>query len=203
MLGLTLPGPEQTCLPESTYSGANITANKSQWRPHTSRSGRSARSASPLFARWARRHHQYHQQLDAHESNDSRLSTDRKNTSSDSNSKSAFQQHHHHPGARNNDDASHKHTANFSAWTASRPESSFERHSESAVPPPLTREEFEALPLAIQRKVRALSFVCHICTFATIHAYRPASCPLASAAVGIEFRTAFRHPMGIAVPCIS
>lgn len=142
MPGSTLSASDEPRFPNSTYSAANITANPSQWRPHTSRSGRSARSASPLFARWARRHHQ---QLDVHGSNDSRSSTERKSTSSNGNGNSL-----------NNDDASHKHTYNFSTSTMTRSSSSSRRQSQSALPPPLTREEFEALPLAIQRKVRAV-----------------------------------------------
>ncbi|KAH8910704.1 hypothetical protein BR93DRAFT_964561 [Coniochaeta sp. PMI_546] len=138
MPGSTLSASDEPRFPNSTYSAANITANPSQWRPHTSRSGRSARSASPLFARWARRHHQ---QLDVHGSNDSRSSTERKSTSSNGNGNSL-----------NNDDASHKHTYNFSTSTMTRSSSSSRRQSQSALPPPLTREEFEALPLAIQRK---------------------------------------------------
>lgn len=156
MPGSTLPAPDELHFANSTYIAAEITANTNgQWRPHTSRSGRSARSASPLFARWARRHHQ---QLDVHESNDNRSSTDRKSTSSSGN------YHHHDPRCLNNDDAIHKHTYNFSTSTVTRSSSS-RRQSQSGLPPPLTREEFEALPLAIQRKVRAsLPFICHICT---------------------------------------
>lgn len=180
MPGLTLPTPEQTCLPNSTYSVPNTASTKSQWRPHTSRSGR---SDSPLFARWVRRHH--HQQLDAHECSDLRPPTDRKSISSSSNRESALEQQHlhHHPSCRNNDNACHKHTANFSTSAASPSGSSSKRRSETAIPPPLTREEFDALPLAIQRKVRAFSFVCHICHFAVLHAYRPAPSPLAGSLV--------------------
>ncbi|OIW35339.1 hypothetical protein CONLIGDRAFT_54137 [Coniochaeta ligniaria NRRL 30616] len=151
----TLPPPDEPRFPSSTYSAANVPANTSQWRPHTSRSGRSARSASPLFARWARRHHH---QLDVQESNDSRSSTDRKSTSSSGNPKSLLQhhQHHHDHSRHNNDDASHKHTHNVSTSTITRSSSSSRRPSQSGLPPPLTREEFEALPLAIQRKVCAV-----------------------------------------------
>ncbi|KAB5580460.1 hypothetical protein GE09DRAFT_1212911 [Coniochaeta sp. 2T2.1] len=143
MPGSTLPAPDEPFFPNSTFTAANMTANTSQWRPNTSRSGRSARSASPLFTRWTRRNHQH---LEIQDSNDSRSSTDRKSTSSSGTSK--HQQQH----ALYHDDASHKHTYNFSTSTMTRSGSSSKRRSQAGLPPPLTREEFEALPVAIQRK---------------------------------------------------
>jgi hypothetical protein len=146
MPGSTLASADGPYCPNSTYTAANISANTSQRRPRTSRSGRSsrsARSASPLFARWARRHQRHGH--DAHESNDSRSSTDRKSTSS---------------GGNPNNQAGVTQTYNFSTSTLRRSGSSSKRQSQSGLPPPLTREEFEALPLAIQRKVRFLLF-CH------------------------------------------
>ena len=154
MPGSILPAAEEPYFQNSTYSAANISANTSQWRPHTSLSCQSARSASPLFTRWGRRHHQ--QRVDMQEFNDPGSSTDRKSTSSSRNPKRCLQHGDH--GSNDNNDASHKHTYNFSTSTGS----SSKRHSQSGLPPPLTREEFEALPLAIQRKVRAAPFVCHI-----------------------------------------
>jgi hypothetical protein len=202
MPGSTLPAPEQPCFSNQTYSVANKTTNTSQWRPHTSRSGRSARSASPLFARWARRHHQ---QPDGHESNDSRSSMDRKSTSSNGNSRGALQ--HQHQVCHNDDDASHKHDYNFSTSTVSRSGSSSKRHSQPGLPPPLTREEFEALPLAIQRKVRAfpvrLSHL-HICNHLSPRNALLSHWPNAAVELGCtKGRSAVLHPMEIAVPCIS
>lgn len=143
MPSLTYTALDEPYFSNSTSTASNTTANTSQWRP---RSGRSARSASPLFARWARRHHQQHEH--AQDSNDSRSSTDRKSTSSSGNSKRVHDDY---------TDASHKHMCNFSTSTMRRTGSSSRRQSQAGLPPPLTREEFEALPLAIQRKVRAVS----------------------------------------------
>lgn len=156
----TLAAPDAAYFTNSTYTAANITANTSQWRPHTSRSGRSGRSPSPLFARWARRNHQHH---DPQEGNDSRSSTDRKSTSSGGTSRRFGHHHHNHEFSQgqgtngNNDNSNLTHTYNFSTSHLARSSSISKRQSQPGIPPPLTREEFEALPLAIQRKVRATS----------------------------------------------
>lgn len=151
MAGSTLAAPDGAYFTNATYTAANMTANSSQWRPHTSRSGRSAgaRSPSPLFARWARRNQKEHDQLDT---NDSRSSTDRKSISSSGTSR-RFQRH------QNSDPDNHNHNHDNLAHTynSSTSTNSLKRQSQSGLPPPLTREEFEALPVAIQRKVCCIS----------------------------------------------
>jgi hypothetical protein len=157
MPGTLFPAGEEPYYSTSTYTVANVAATTTQWRPHTSRSGRSARSASPLFSRWARRHHNQQPDVHAQESSDSHSSTDRKRSSSSAgNPKRALQ--HRDDRYHSNTDASHKHAYNFSTSTVSRSGSTSKRHSQSGLPPPLTREEFEALPVAIQRKVRLFCF---------------------------------------------
>jgi hypothetical protein len=185
MPGSILGGPVEPYLSSLTYNAATTTAQPSQWRPHTSRSGRSARSASPLFIRWARRQHQ--QQLEVPDLSDSISSSGRKSTSSSGHSK-------RDPGYRDNvDNASHKHTYNFSTSTVSRPGSRSRRHSQSGLPPPLTREEFEALPLAIQRKVRTYRFLLSHCTFGNYLTLRTFTLfPLAKHGCGHRVASALR-----------
>ncbi|KAK3900436.1 hypothetical protein C8A05DRAFT_17262 [Staphylotrichum tortipilum] len=104
------------------YSGMDDTT---QLRPGSSGSTRSERNAIPLsFARWARRHYQHqHQQLSGEE---------REKASNNSNN--------------NNNNNNKRHGRGSSKTLQKR-----QTQARAAVPQ-MTREEFEALPLAIQRK---------------------------------------------------
>lgn len=101
----------------------------SQPRPRSrSIEGKTRRSASPIFTLWGRRHQ--HQQRD------------RPNRSS----------------SESKPNSSSGHSFIHKRGTLSRSGSIQKRHSSQAgMVPQMTREEFEALPLAIQRKVCALS----------------------------------------------
>jgi hypothetical protein len=98
------------------------TTNDSHWRPHSS-----GRPASPIFARWVRRHHHYHSQR--HHSGQLQPRTSTESKVSGSSSAVAKQ-----------------------SPARSRSSSFQKRQSHMGSVQQMTREEFEALPLAIQRK---------------------------------------------------
>lgn len=134
----------------SMYTAANTgTDNTSQLRPHTSGCSAGARSPSPLFARWIR---WQRKEADSLEEAELRTSTDERSIRSSSEpSKLLPQIQHEH---RNKDEhgghGSHTYTHSYNFSTSTR---SSENQSKRPLPPPLTREEFDALPVAIQRKV--------------------------------------------------
>ncbi|KAK3337461.1 hypothetical protein B0T19DRAFT_438126 [Cercophora scortea] len=100
-------------------------ADTSHWlpRPHSAQSERSARSPSPILTRWARRHQQHHSRPSHSKLDGSGRSSIESKTISIG-----------LPSSR------------------SRSSSIQKRPSQHGVVPQMTREEFEALPLAIQRK---------------------------------------------------
>ncbi|KAK0633453.1 hypothetical protein B0T14DRAFT_561050 [Immersiella caudata] len=118
----SLPVSEEYFARPSACAAADTT-NETQWRPHSARSGR---PASPIFARWVRRHH-YHSQR--HHSGQLQPRTSAESKVSGSSSAVAKQSPAH-----------------------SRSSSIQKRQSHMGGVPQMTREEFEALPLAIQRK---------------------------------------------------
>ncbi|KAK0656143.1 hypothetical protein B0T16DRAFT_398665 [Cercophora newfieldiana] len=119
-----LPVPEEYFARPSACAAADTTTtNDAQWRPHSARSGR---PASPVFARWARRHH-YHSQRQHSGQMRPRTSTESKVSGSSS---AVVKQ----------------------SPARSRSSSIQKRQSHIGGVPQMTREEFEALPLAIQRK---------------------------------------------------
>jgi hypothetical protein len=121
-------------------SAANDTA---KLRPHSAGSGRSGRTASPLsFARWAKRHHHHHHQ---------------------SNNQTRYDGDEEAQKLRNRDCGPMDRKANSRSGprrlARSRSSSVQKRHNQAGAVPQMTREEFEALPLAIQRKVRSHCFI--------------------------------------------
>ena len=121
---------DQLLLPITTdcfaTSAACASGDTVGFRPHSSGSGRSERTASPLiFGRWARRH---------------------------------YQQHHDYTVSQPNGQETRKFKAssrkNSPKRTGrSRSNSLQNQQAQDGAVPQMTREEFEALPLAIQRKV--------------------------------------------------
>ncbi|KAK3695029.1 hypothetical protein B0T22DRAFT_497205 [Podospora appendiculata] len=111
--------------PTPAAPDSRTATDTSHWlpRPHSAQSERSARSPSPILTRWARRHQQHHTRP-----SQSKLDgSDRSSTESKTISIGL-------PSSR------------------SRSSSVQKRLSQHGVVPQMTREEFEALPLAIQRK---------------------------------------------------
>ncbi|KAJ4417638.1 hypothetical protein N0V85_001772 [Neurospora sp. IMI 360204] len=100
-------------------------AQRRQRRPHSAHSEQLARLPSPFFSLWAKRHHHQHM---------------------DHNGKP--QQPFEYPGHGFTDTKPTTHKR----FTHSRSSSSGTRQSQANAVPQMTREEFEALPLAIQRK---------------------------------------------------
>lgn len=121
----------------SACAPAESTASTTRLRPHSADSGRNERSGSPLiFARWARRHHHHGQESSKLKGPD-RDSAERKPSSKSSPKR---------PGR-------------------SRSNSIQKRQPQAGAVPQMTREEFEALPLAIQRKVCGHLLHCLLFTF--------------------------------------
>jgi hypothetical protein len=120
-----LPVAEEYFVRPSTCAAADDKTNEAQWRPHSARS--SGRPASPIFARWVRRHH-YH----THRHHSGQLQPRTSTESKVSGSSSALVKQ---------------------SPARSRSSSMQKRQSHMGSVPQMTREEFEALPLAIQRKV--------------------------------------------------
>jgi hypothetical protein len=120
------------------------TTNETQWRPHSS-----GRPASPIFARWVRRHHHYHSQR--HNSGQLQPRTSTESKVSGSSSAVAKQ-----------------------SPARSRSSSFQKRQSHMGGVPQMTREEFEALPLAIQRKV--CLFFSTSCFVSSCWSFRESTC---------------------------
>lgn len=161
--------PASTLAAPDGFSNQTFVSTNNR-RPHTARSGRSAgaRSPSPLF-RWTRKN--THEQ-DKLESGDFRSSMDSRAIISSATSKGVP----HHQLT---------HTYNISTSTTSS-----KRQSQSGLPPPLSREEFEALPVAIQRKVCSIQCLnahgfCHI-SIAFPHSFSTAIYPLVQDIVAAE-----------------
>ncbi|KAL2256711.1 hypothetical protein VTK26DRAFT_1235 [Humicola hyalothermophila] len=120
---------DQLLLPSTTdYSSTSACASRdaAHLRPHSTDSGKDERTASALtFGRWGRRHYQQHQKCAASHQNGDGI----------------------HESKASNRRSSPRRTA--------RPRSSSSaqnRQTQAGAVPQMTREEFEALPLAIQRK---------------------------------------------------
>ncbi|KAK0612994.1 hypothetical protein B0T17DRAFT_498569 [Bombardia bombarda] len=111
-------------------SPPNRSLDTSQRQPRSSTaSGKSEGSASPIFTRWARRHQHHHThtgRLQHHFDVSARSSSESK--------------------TKNNDSPAHKRSSR------SRPGSLKTGQPPCGVVPQMTQDEFEALPLAIQRK---------------------------------------------------
>ncbi|KAK3936074.1 hypothetical protein QBC46DRAFT_270373 [Diplogelasinospora grovesii] len=135
MPGPTLAAPEDGSLglmtpnyfshSTSTFTTADGTHHISQWRPESAPNASSARSTSPIFSRWARRNQHHHMQSQQDMDVSSRGSTESKIRTS---------------------------PKTLKRTTRSRSSSVQKRHSQAGMVPQMTQEEFESLPLAIQRK---------------------------------------------------
>lgn len=113
---------------------ASAALSTGMWRPESAPASGHHLSPSPLFSRLTRGTGRRHQS-ESPSGRPARMAERRSGSSSGG-------------GCRN-----------YSANTSIRRYSSTRSASAaSGVPPPLTREEFEALPVAIQRKVRAIFF---------------------------------------------
>ncbi|KAK1757687.1 hypothetical protein QBC47DRAFT_163386 [Echria macrotheca] len=114
-------------------AGGDATTTTTQWRPHSAQSGTSGsrRPVSPIFARWAKRHHHHHN----HRHGSGQLQAPSGRGSSES------------KAGGGNASAIVKRSP-----VRSRSSSMQKRQSHLGSVPQMTREEFEALPLAIQRK---------------------------------------------------
>lgn len=111
---------------------AKTIAQRRQRRPHSAHSEQLARLPSPFFSLWTKRNH--HQHMDQH---------------------GKPQQPFEYPGHGFTDTKPTTHKR----FTHSRSSSIGTRQSQANVVPQMTREEFEALPLAIQRKVCTRNFL--------------------------------------------
>ena len=111
---------------------AKTIAQRRQRRPHSAHSEQLARLPSPFFSLWTKRHHHQHV---------------------DHNGKP--QQPFEYPGHGFTDTKPTTHKR----FTHSRSSSIGTRQSQANAVPQMTREEFEALPLAIQRKVCTRTFL--------------------------------------------
>ncbi|KAK0703594.1 hypothetical protein B0T26DRAFT_604198, partial [Lasiosphaeria miniovina] len=132
-----MPGPTPTGYLSNTSSAVDddvTTAGSAQRRPHSSRSRRSSRSANPLFTRWGRRHQQ-HQHHDFHDRHNGYLQDP---NGSDHSSPESQPSSGNNPGVKRP--------------VLSRSSNTQKRQSQTGAMPQMTRQEFEALPLAIQRK---------------------------------------------------
>jgi hypothetical protein len=126
----------------SARAPAETAYDTTELRSHSACSGRSQRTDSPLsFARWARRNHHHH-----HSNNHNRY----------------HEEESHKSKGRDCGSADRKASRNSpKRLTRSRSTSVQKRQHQAAVPQ-MTPEEFEALPLAIQRKVCvSWLFFCH------------------------------------------
>ncbi|KAK1829868.1 hypothetical protein QBC39DRAFT_355599 [Podospora conica] len=123
------------------------------WRPQSTHHGASGspRPSSPLFARWAKRHH--HQGHHRHHGHGGPLQPAGPGTGPGSGAGTG-------PGSgsgRGSTESKASHSSSMSAIVKrsparSRPGSMHKRQSHIGSVPQMTRDEFEALPLAIQRK---------------------------------------------------
>lgn len=198
MPGSILAVSDGALLTNPPYTAANTgTKDTSQLRPHTSGCSADARSPSPLFARWVR---WQRKEVDSLDKDELRISTDERSISSSSEPSKPLPQ----PQSEHNDNDQHghgnhtyTHTYNFSTSA-----SSSNNQPQSPFPPPLTREQFNALPVAIQRKVcpgLVLSHSCRTCRFPFRHwpgVLWTRSCSLHSA----EGSPAFLRPMNKSLP---
>ena len=164
--GPTMPS-STLAAPVDVHSGESYASQS--WRPKsaTTTSSRdaaaAAAAASPFFNRWARGLSKQQQQQQQ-------------------------QHHHHHHHARGTAGNASPGSGTRHSSSSSQPSTPAGNHSTSLVrssslageskrrSQTLTREEFEALPVAIQRKVRlgTLSLFCSVCSFCSVSLASPA-----------------------------
>lgn len=111
---------------------AKTIAQRRQRRPHSAHSEQLARLPSPFFSLWTKRHHHHHHHHQSH---------------MDHNGKPQEPLEYPGHGFTDTKPTTHK------RFTHSRSSSIGTRQNQANAVPQMTREEFEALPLAIQRKV--------------------------------------------------
>lgn len=125
----------------SSFSGGNSTKQNMQWRPRSAPK-HTSRTPSPFLGFLNRKGNHQQDDMTPRKTKDVDTESTEKMYSADGTSVGTHTSHHDiTPPAR-----SALGTPNSSKESTSG--------SENGGPPPLTREEFEALPLAIQRKVR-------------------------------------------------
>lgn len=149
-LYVPLDGAGDSDLSPSTYStlsGATVTAHNMQWRPRSAPKNIS-RAPSPFLGFWNRiGHHQHDDQLLRKTKDVDAYSNYTEKTYSVEGSVVDIHASHH-------DLATLPARSPSGTPNGSRDGKEPTGGAENVGPPPLTREEFEALPLAIQRKVR-------------------------------------------------
>lgn len=155
-------GPTDSSSTYSTLTGTTAVGsqqNMQQWRPRSAPKTGSSRSTSPFLGFLNRKghnhNHNHHHHHHGHAHDDSAVSRKTKDVDADSNASDRL----YTTDGRVFGIHAGQHDMALPARSSSGMSSSSKDTKESVGdggPPPLTREEFEALPLAIQRKVRCL-----------------------------------------------
>ncbi|ROW18174.1 hypothetical protein VPNG_00040 [Cytospora leucostoma] len=151
-------GPTDSSSTYSTLTGTTAVGsqqNMQQWRPRSAPKTGSSRSTSPFLGflnRKGHHHHHHHHHHHGHAHDDNTVSRKTKDVDADSNASDKL---YTTDGRMFGVHASHHDIAlpaRSSSGISSSSKDTKESVGENGGPPPLTREEFEALPLAIQRK---------------------------------------------------
>ncbi|KUI60021.1 hypothetical protein VP1G_11178 [Cytospora mali] len=126
----------------SSFGEGNAAGQNMQWRPRSAPKNTS-RSQSPFLGFWNRRGHHHHDDVMMRRTKDVNADSTEKLYSADGTMFGIHTSHH---------DIALSARSTLGTPNSSKDVKDSTSGSENGGPPPLTREEFEALPLAIQRK---------------------------------------------------